>query len=79
MEGLSHSLISRLVELGAVEFRTRYGVPAGMVDPHLVLEHVSLKRGCLKSGGEADTERGANLIIRDFRSGKLGRITLELP
>jgi ribosome biogenesis GTPase A len=79
MEGLSHSLISRLAELGAVEFRARYGVPADMVDPRLILEHVSLKRGCLKSGGEADTERGANLIIRDFRSGKLGRITLELP
>ncbi|MGI6130364.1 MAG: ribosome biogenesis GTPase YlqF [Bacillota bacterium] len=79
MESLSQSLISRLGELGAAEFRERYGVPDDMADPHLVLEHVSLKRGCLKSGGEADTERGASLIIRDFRSGKLGRVTLELP
>lgn len=79
MEGLSHSLISHLAELGAIEFRARYGVPADMIDPRLILEHVSLKRGCLKSGGEADTERGASLIIRDFRSGKLGRITLEMP
>ena len=79
MESLSQSLISRLGELGAAEFRERYGVPDDMDDPHLVLEHVSLKRGCLKSGGDPDTQRGANLIIRDFRSGKLGRVTLELP
>ncbi len=79
MESLSQSVISRLGELGAVEFRERYGVPDDMDDPHLVLEYISLKRGCLKSGGEADTERGANLIVRDFRSGKLGRVTLELP
>jgi ribosome biogenesis GTPase A len=79
IESLSYNLISRLAELGAVEFRARYGVPDDMVDPHIILEHVSLKRGCLKSGGEADTERGAGLIVRDFRSGKLGRVTLEEP
>lgn len=79
MESLSHSLIGRLFELGASEFQARYNMPSDMVDPHLVLEHISLKRGCLKSGGEVDTERGANLIVKDFRSGKLGRFTLELP
>ena len=79
IESLSYNLISRLAELGAVEFRARYGVPDDMVDPHIILEHVSLKRGCLKSGGEADTERGAGLIVRGFRSGKLGRVTLEEP
>ena len=79
IESLSQGLISRLCELGAVGFRERYGVPDDIVDPRLVLEHASLKRGCLKSGGEPDTERCANLIVRDFRSGKLGRITLEMP
>lgn len=79
MEGLSISLMSHLCQLGAVQFQQRYGVPADMHDPLLMLEHVSLKRGCLKPGGETDTQRGANLIVRDFRSGKLGRVTLERP
>ncbi|HBK60397.1 MAG TPA: hypothetical protein DDZ84_06330 [Firmicutes bacterium] len=79
MEGLSISLMSHLCQLGAVQFQQRYGVPADMHDPLLMLEHVSLKRGCLKPGGETDTQRGADLIVRDFRSGKLGRVTLERP
>ena len=79
MESVCESLIARLQQLGAVDFRARYAVPDGMDDPRLVVEHVSLRRGCLKPGGEADTLRGASLIIRDFRSGRLGRVTLELP
>jgi ribosome biogenesis GTPase A len=41
------------------------------------LEAVSLRLGCLKKGGEADTEKGAVSLIKDFRSGALGRITIE--
>lgn len=37
------------------------------------------KRGFLISGGEVDTERMANILMDEFRGGKLGRFTLELP
>ncbi len=37
------------------------------------------KRGFLISGGEVDTERMANVLLDEFRSGKLGNFTLELP
>ncbi len=37
------------------------------------------KRGFLVSGGEVDTERMAKILLDEFRSGKLGRFTLELP
>ena len=37
------------------------------------------KRGFLVSGGEVDTERMAKILLDEFRSGKLGRCTLELP
>ena len=37
------------------------------------------KRGFLISGGEVDTERMAKILLDEFRSGKLGRFTLELP
>ncbi|MBR1689805.1 MAG: ribosome biogenesis GTPase YlqF [Oscillibacter sp.] len=37
------------------------------------------KRGFLVSGGEVDTERMAKILLDEFRSGKLGRFTLEPP
>ena len=47
--------------------------------PHEVLADIAIKRGCLIKGGEADMERAAGLLLDDFRSGKLGRISLERP
>ena len=44
-----------------------------------LLESIGRKRGCVISGGEVDTFRTENIIISDFRSAKLGRITLEEP
>jgi ribosome biogenesis GTPase A len=43
------------------------------------LELVGRKRGFLISGGEVDLERAARMVLDDFRSGKLGRFTLEMP
>ena len=44
-----------------------------------LLELVAKKRGMLVSGGEADTERAAITVLDEFRSGRLGRISLEMP
>lgn len=44
-----------------------------------LLELVGRKRGMLISGGEVNTERAAIMVLDEFRSGKLGRITLEAP
>ena len=44
-----------------------------------LLEAAGRKRGFLISGGEVDTERMAKILLDEFRSGKLGRFTLELP
>lgn len=43
------------------------------------LNLISKKRGCLKRGGVVDYERGAALLIDDFRAGRLGQISLERP
>lgn len=40
---------------------------------------ISQARGYLLKGGEVDLERGAKAVLDDFRSGKLGNITLETP
>lgn len=46
-------------------------------DPADVLSAVAFKRGCLKKGGEPDTDKAAGLLLDEFRSGILGRITIE--
>ncbi len=45
--------------------------------PADVLAEIALKRGCLKKGGEADLDKAAGLLLDEFRSGILGRITIE--
>lgn len=42
-----------------------------------VLSQIAKVRGCLMKGGEPDFSKAAAILIDDFRSGKLGRITLE--
>ncbi len=44
-----------------------------------VLEQLAQNRNCLKKGGGLDYTKAASLLIDDFRSGKIGRITIELP
>ena len=47
--------------------------------PLEILESVAKKRGMLISGGEPDTLRASVMLLDEFRSAKLGRLTLELP
>ena len=42
-----------------------------------LMDMIAKKRGAIVSGGEIDYEKVANIILNDFRSGKIGRITLE--
>ena len=49
---------------------------ADMTDYELLC-HIGKKRGFLISGGEINTERCADMLIDEFRSAKLGRITLD--
>ena len=42
-----------------------------------IMQIIGKNRGCLVSGGNIDDEKVANIILEDFRSGKIGKITLE--
>lgn len=44
-----------------------------------VLEQVAKTRSCLLKGGELDLAKAASILLDDFRSGRLGKITLEQP
>ena len=41
------------------------------------MNQIAKKRGAIISGGYIDEEKIANIIIDDFRNGKIGKITLE--
>jgi len=59
----------------------RYNLAAGTLpeDGHELLAAVGAKRGCLRSGGAIDYEKAGRIVLADFRDGKLGRFTLDLP
>lgn len=44
-----------------------------------ILEQIGRGRGCLVSGGDVDLHRAAELLLRDLRANKIGRISLERP
>ncbi len=46
-------------------------------DPYVVLNDIAKNRNCVLRGSEPDTEKAAQLLLDDFRNGRLGRLTLE--
>ena len=58
---------------------TESGEAMGCLNGYELLMRVGKARGMLISGGEINTERAAIAVLDEFRSGKLGRITLECP
>ena len=47
--------------------------------PAKVLQEIAGNRNCVKKGGELDYSKASALVIDEFRSGRLGKITLEFP
>ncbi|MBR6549492.1 MAG: ribosome biogenesis GTPase YlqF [Clostridia bacterium] len=61
-----------------LEERYKINIPK-QADGYELLQLIGKKRGMLISGGEIDTERAAVMVLDEYRGGKWGRITLELP
>ena len=76
-EFLAATLLSRYPGLLAA----RYEVGEQGLDGVGVIEAIAKKRGCLLKGrgGEFDLEKAAMILLTEYRSGKLGRISLETP
>lgn len=62
-----------------IQERYKLSDGATSLPPYELLIEIGRKRGMLISGGEVDTERAANMLLDEYRSGKLGRLTLEWP
>jgi len=81
-ELLAVRLLDFLRSLKPADFIARFkleNIDLDASDSYELLNVIGKKRGMLISGGEIDTERAAIMLLDEFRSGKLGRITLEMP
>lgn len=57
----------------------RYGFKTEGMDAVAVIEGVATRRGFRLKGGEFDTEKAAHIFLQDYRTGAIGRISLETP
>lgn len=82
IELLAVRLLGFIKELKPADFITRFKLEnedIENIDSYELLKMIGKKRGMLVSGGEIDTERAAIMLLDEFRSAKLGRITVEMP
>ena len=70
-------LLSSLAETAPQVLKDVYGIDDVNRDPQLLLEDAGRRRGCLLPCGAIDYDRAEMAVLRDFRNGKLGRITLD--
>lgn len=59
--------------------KERYGIEEDRKKPYELLDEIAAARACLTKGGVNDLTKAARLLLDEFRGGKLGRITLEMP
>lgn len=78
-DDLAIFLINYFIENYPESIVNRYNVDIRSGEAVEIIEKIAIKRGCLLSGGRVDFDRAAELIIRELRSGLLGRYCLENP
>ncbi|MBR6451183.1 MAG: ribosome biogenesis GTPase YlqF [Lachnospiraceae bacterium] len=77
-EELSVELIDRIRRISPEAIGKRYGIDENGTG-YEVLGRIAQARGCLRKGNEPDPEKAAGIVLEEFRSGKIGRISLEAP
>ncbi|MGE4213242.1 MAG: ribosome biogenesis GTPase YlqF [Anaerotignaceae bacterium] len=80
IETMAVEFINLLMRVAPNSLKTRYEVDYDSADAsHEIFAKIGLSRGFLTKGGEVDTLRCARILMDEYRGGKIGRITLELP
>lgn len=78
IDELSLELIRIIQERYPGILAARYELEEGK-EPVEILEQIARNRNCVQKGNELDYSKAASLVIDEFRSGRLGKITLEFP
>ena len=77
---LATELIDCLLLRHSQNIKDRYKIAFDTIEePHKILEKIAIERGFKQKGGEPDIDRAAKILLDEYRGGKLGKITLELP
>ena len=71
-------LIDILQEIKPKALENQYGIEVTK-DAENTLGSIAIKRGCIIKGGNIDFERTSQMILSDFSTGKLGKVSLEKP
>lgn len=79
LQDVTAYLIEYMQEHYDLLLEERYNITADMYDMWEVFERIGKQRGALESGGHVNFDKVAEIVLRDFRSGRLGRVTLEKP
>lgn len=79
VEEVALDLVAFLLQRYPKTLEQRYKLSIGELEPLACFEQIAQKRGCLQKGGVIDMEKAAEIILQDFRLGRLGRISLEMP
>ena len=77
-EEVAMELLDRLQPRYADLLRARYKIDGGSSGEDLLAD-IGRKRGGLMAGGRVNLQKAAEIVLNDFRSGTLGRISLETP
>ena len=73
-------LIDFLLNNYPQELATKYAVSLEEGDDvNAVMAKIATSRGCLKAGGLLDIDKVVQLVLRDFRAGRIGRFTIDKP
>ena len=73
-------LLERLMHIYPEDLRVKYAIDFSEAEPvREVMAKIAVARGCLKAGGVLDIDKVIQLVLRDFRTGRLGRFTLDEP
>lgn len=78
-EVAAYKLIEYTLNIDRIILEKAYNIEINDEIPYDILPLIGKKTGCLMSGGKIDRSRTASKLIKSFRNGKLGRISLEIP
>ena len=70
-------LLNTLREEYPADLVARYRLEGDLPSGTELLEEIGRRRGCLRAGGKIDYEKAEQIVLTDFRSGRLGRVTLD--
>lgn len=77
METVITQLITELSTWYPDEVKTRFKLDSLCEAPLDTIEAIGRKRGCIVAGGVVDLEKTYKLILKEYREGKIGRISLD--